>query len=255
MKLEEGAEVETFEKEDAGEAAFPCSSWGSQLPPATPSNSNLLFAWRPWEVAKPLKFKKRSPASQARSLRRLREWQEQRDLQRGQYTRECFRTPLPPPRQLRKVRLEDRLEGEKGGQFGSQTFPLTQWSGSQIPFVSASLSESQTVPCVPTQSGSQTASCSPPWPGSQTTSPSSPWSGSQGGVHQENWLSASSFTNQNVLQQSPSPLATLPSPIPWSSPPSLPGWTGPAGSCTWGTLPALVTLCPSCHAWGLMTPK
>ena len=36
---------------------------------------------------------------------------------------------------------------------------------------------------------------------------------------------------------------------------SLPGWTGPAGSCTWGTLPALVTMCPSCHAWGLMTPK
>ena len=66
---------------------------------------------------------------------------------------------------------------------------------------------------------------------------------------------ANRFTNQTMLHQSFSPLASLPSPIPWSSPPSLPGWIGPAERCTWGTLPALVTMCPSCHAWGLMTPK
>ena len=221
---------EVLEREGAGEAAFPCSLWGSQLPPPTPSNLKPPFSWRPWEVAKPRKWKKRSPASQARSLRRLREWQRQRDIQRGmdQSTRECSSTPLPPPREARNVRLAERLESEGGEKFGNQTFPLSQLSGSQtLPY----------------------------WSGSQTTSPSSPWSGNQGGVNQDNWLSASTFTNQTMLQQSFSPLASLPSPIPWSSPPSLPSWIGPAERCTWGTLPALVTMCPSCHAWGLMTPK
>ena len=99
---------------EAGKAAFPCFSWGLQLPPATPPNSNPLSAWRPWEVAKPGKWKKRSPASQARSLRRLREWQEKRDIRRGpdQVSRECSSTPLPPPMESRKVRL---VEGEEVG--------------------------------------------------------------------------------------------------------------------------------------------
>ena len=264
------------EVKEAGEAAFPPSPWGLQLPPPTPPKSKPLFDWRPWEVGKQQKWKKRSPASQARSLRRLREWQKQRDFQRGQFINPS--TPLPPPREVRNVCLVDRLEGEGGKKFGSQTIPLSQWSDCQIPPVSSSLSGSQTVPYLPSWSGSQTVSCSPPWSGSQTppcspywsgsqtvpcapswsgsqtTLPSLPRSGNNGAVHQDNWLSASNFKNQTMLQQSFPPLATLPSPIPWSSPPSLTSWTGPADRCTWGTLPALVTMCPSCQAWGLMTP-
>ena len=162
--------VEMLEMEEAGEAAFPCSSWGLQLPPATPPNTKSLFAWRPWEVAKPGRWKKRrSPASQARSLYRLRKWQEQRDIQRGtdQFTM-CPSTPLPPPREMSKTRLLDRMDSEVGGKSGSQNSPLTQWSGSQIPLDSPCLSGSQTIPCFPSGSGSQTVSCSPPWSGSQT---------------------------------------------------------------------------------------
>ena len=263
VKIEEGTvllKADVLEMEEAGEAAFPCSPWGSQLPPPTPSNLKPLYSWRPWEVAKPRKWKKRSPASQARSLRRLREWQEQRDLQRGLDQFTSPNTPLPPPREVRNVRLVNRLEGEGGGKFGSQAFPLSNCSGSQIPPASSpipylpSSSGSQTVSCLPSWSGSQTIPCSPLWSGSQTIPPP-PWSGNQGALYQDNRLSASTFSNQTMLQQSFSPLASLPSPIPWSSPPSLPSWTGPADRCTWGTLPALVTMCPSCHAWGLMTPK
>ena len=273
--------VESLE-EMSGEVAFPWSSWGLQLPPASPPFSTLSPTWRPWEQ-RPKKLKKRSPTSEARSLRRLLEWQQQRDLQRAspQLTRECSSssTPLPPARELKQVRLLDRLETEQGGKSGSQAFPSSQWSGSQISSAfpswsgsqtsptssswsgsqtspaSSSLSGSQTIPCLPSWSGSQTAPCSSPWSGSRTIPPSSPWSDNQGGVHQDNWLPAGNLTNQTMLQQSFSPLVTLPSPIPWSSPPSLPSWTGPADRCTWGTLPALVTMCPSCHAWGLMTPK
>ena len=69
----EGDGKDSGEKQDdescvkeAGEAAFLCASWGSQLPPATPQSSKLLPPWRPW---KPRSEKKRSPASAARSLR------------------------------------------------------------------------------------------------------------------------------------------------------------------------------------------
>ena len=157
---------------EAGEAAFPGSLWGSQLPPPTPPNPKPLLDWRPWEVAKPRKWKKRSPASQARSLRRLREWQKQRDQFTS--TRESPSTPLPLPRALVNVRLVDRLENEVGEKFGSQTSPLSQRSGSQIPLVPTSWSGSQTVPYPPSWSGSQTASCSPPWSQSQTASCSPP---------------------------------------------------------------------------------
>ena len=232
------------------------------------------------------KLKKRSPASEARSTRRLLEWQQRRDLQRGL---EQLTTPLPPSRKLKNVRLIDRLEGRK---LGSQAPPFNQWCGSQASSSSPSVSGTQTSPssplslaplwsgsqASPSQSGSQTSPSSPLylpplWSGSQTfhtgpsqsgsqTSPSCPpWSGNQETVHQDYWLSASTFNNQTMLQQSYPPLVSLPSPVPGLTPPSsLPsfspstGWTRPAGGgSTWGTLPALVTTCPSCHAWGLLT--
>ena len=139
---------EECKKEDSGKAAFPSSSWGSQLPPASPLSTKPLPTWRPWEVdnnegskVKLPRCKKRSPASKARSVQRLREWQQRRDLQR------CS-TPLPPRRELFNARLTDRLEGK----FGSQTSPVGKMS------------------C------SQTSSPSPFWSGSQSfsSSPSSP---------------------------------------------------------------------------------
>ena len=114
----------------------------------------------------------------------------------------------------------------EGREFGSHTLPAKQWS----PF------------------------CSPPsWSGIQTFPPSPPWSGDQGIVQQGYCLSASTPTNQTMLQQSLPPLVPLPSPTPGFLPPPPTGWTRPAGGCTWGTLPALVTTCPSCLAWGLLT--
>ena len=164
-----------------------------------------------------------------------------------QLTTDGSATPLPPPRELNNVHLLDRLEG---GKLGSQALPSIQWSGSQ------------TSPSPPFWSGSQTFPASSPLSGNQTSPSSPPWSGDQGIVHQDYWLSASTSNNQTMLQQSTPPLVPLPSPIPGLSlPPSLSpsppstGWTRPVGGCTWGTLPALVTTCPSCYAWGLLTPR
>ena len=82
-------------------------------------------------------------------------------------------------------------------------------------------------------------------------------------IHRWWWLSSWWWSNRTLRegirwkksftfgQQSLPPLVSLPSPIPGFSPPPLTGWTRPAGGCTWGTLPALVTTCPSCLAWGL----
>ena len=177
---------ELLEVEKRGEVAFPNSSWGSQLPPATPKSRKPLPTWRPWELEnlpkvwqpKLPKFKKRSPASEARSRRRLLEWQWHRDSRRGleQLTPVESATPLPPPRELNNVRLLDRLEG---GKLGSQALPPIQWSGSQ------------TSPSSPSWSGSQTFPASSSWSGSQTSPSPPPWSGDQGIEHQDYWLSAS----------------------------------------------------------------
>ena len=273
-------------KEEKREVASPSSTWGSQLPPATPPKQKPLTAWRPWEAG-PQKQKKRSPASEARSWRRLHVWQQRKDLQRSSnhMPKQSYSTPLPPQKELKVVRLVERLECEDRGDFGSQAPPFNHWSESRAPnfpplmsgsqtscsppwsgseTTSSSLpwSGSQTFPSPPPRSGSQTFPSPPPWSGSQTFPPSSPWSGSQtlpspppwsgnwGNVHQDKWLFASTLRNQTMLQQSFPSLATLPSPIPGFSP-SPPAVQ--AGS-TWGLLPALVTACPSCLAWGLLTP-
>ena len=58
---------EVLKEEKSGEVAFPNSSWGSQLPPASPKASESLLTWRPWEKQKLLRWKKkRSPASEAK---------------------------------------------------------------------------------------------------------------------------------------------------------------------------------------------
>ena len=240
-----------------GEVAFPCSSWGSQLPPATPQTSSLQPTWRPWEKQKRRK-KKRSPASEARSRRRLLEWQQRRDFQWDSGLLGKESTPLPPPRELRNIRLTERLEVSEGGELGSQALAPRQWSGSQTPPTSPSGLNSQSSPptssASPLWSGSQTFSTPPPWFGSQTFPSPPPWSGHQGNAHQDNWLSASTLQNHTMLQQpSPCPV-TLPSPIPGFSPPPLTRHAGSVNGSTWGLLPALVTACPSCHAWGLLTP-
>ena len=250
------------------EVAFPYSSWGLQLPPATPKSTKPLPTWRPWEMEKVWQpkpqlqqFKKRSPASEARSRRRLLQWQQRRDL--GRVSQELT-TPLPPSRELKNVRLKDRLEG---GRLGSQASPSTQWSGSQTSPSSSFWSGSQTYPSSPPlyRPGTQTFADSPSQSGSQTSPSSPPWSGDQGIVRQDYWLPASTSNNQTMLQQPLPPLVPLPSPIPGFSPPPSPtGWTRPVGGCTWGTLPALVTTCPSCklntrscdyHASCYLTPS
>ena len=191
--------------------------------------------------------KRKSPSSARRSRNRLLLWQERRDSSRLQpEQRTCTATPHKPSSGVvatclaRKFHpgMEERgsphswnciptQPTKEGRELGSQALPASLWSGSQI------------------------SSCS--WSGNQTIPPSppSPWSGDQGIVHQGYCLSASTPTNQTMLQQSLPPLVPLPSPIPGSFPPPSTGWTRPAGGCTWGTLPALVTTCPSCLAWGL----
>ena len=244
-----------------GEVAFPSSSWGSQLPPETPKTSKPTSTWRPWEKQKLLRWKKkRSPASEARSQRRLREWQQRRDLLQLDshlLSKECFSTPLPPLRELKNVRLTERLEGSQGGELGSQAFTPNQWSGSQasptLPSWLGSPSSPPTSSASPPWSGIQTFPTPPPWSGSQTYLTPPPWSGRQGNAHQDFWLPASTLQNHNMLQQSSPGLVTPPSPIPgFSCPP--PHQAGSVLGSTWGLLPALVTACPSCHAWGLLTP-
>ena len=176
-------------------------------------------------------------------------------------SKQSCNTPLPPNKELKCVRLALRLNSQDREEFGSQAPPLSRWSENQTPAVPPLMSGSQT-PCSPPWSGRPTTSSSlpwsgsqafsspPPWSGSQTFPPSPPWSGNCGNVHQDKWLLASTLKNHTMLQQSPPPLATLPSPIPGFSP-SPPA--SQAGS-TWGLLPALVTACPSCLAWGLLTP-
>ena len=273
-QVKENDVKDVLKEETMGEVASPSSSWGSQLPPETPKTSALPPTWRPWENQWLLKWKKkRSPASEARSQHRLREWQRRRDLQRDSslLAKECFSTPLPPSREMRNVRLTARLEGVKGCELGSQAPAPCQWSGSQTfpafpswpgstsppptPSASPPLFGSQTFSTPPPRSGSQTYSTPPPWSGSQTYSTPPPWSGHQGNAHQDYRLSASTSHNPTMLQQPSPPLVTLPSPIPGFLPSPLSCQAGSVNGSTWGLLPALVTACPSCHAWGLLTPS
>ena len=131
-------------KERVWEAVLP-SSWGALLPAATPTISNLSPVWRPWEtddrttvnvkLPGPWKLgqwrrKRRSPAAEARSQRRLHKWQEQVDLQRGfnrlPSEQRNFFTPLPAPKEIRSVRLVERLGDVKGSESGSQALPSNQ---------------------------------------------------------------------------------------------------------------------------------
>ena len=254
--------------------------WGGSLLPATCSSPPPhLFSptgpWRPWEGRKGRK-KRKSPSSARRSRNRLLLWQERRDSSRLQAELgTCTTTPHKPASGLVATCLARKFQPGKevaasphgwngtqlamgGKEFGSQAPPAGQWSGNQT--FSPSWSGTQTFPppwsgnqtFSPSWSGSQTFS--PPWSGNQTFSPSPPWPGDQGIVHQGYCLSASTPSNQTMLQQSIPPLVPLPSPIPGTLPPPSSGWTRPANGCTWGTLPALVTTCPSCLAWGLLTP-
>ena len=131
-------------EERVWEAVIP-SSWGKLLPASTPSVSSLSPIWRPWEfeerTTEDVKLpgprkpgqgrgKRRSPAAEARSQRRLHEWQQRVDLQRElnclHSEQRSICTPLPAPKEIRSVRLLERLEGEKGKKLGSQALPSSQ---------------------------------------------------------------------------------------------------------------------------------
>ena len=255
--------------------------WGGSLLPFTCSPPPRLFLptrpWRPWEGQNVRigRKKRKSPSSARRSRNRLLMWQERRDSSRLQAELlTCTATPLKPSSGLVATHLARKFQPgeEEGGsphgwngtqlavegrEFGSQALPASQWSGSQT-FPPSCFSPSwtgiQTFPPSPPRSGIQTFPPSPPRSGIQIFPPSPPWSGDKGKVHQGICLSASTPTNQTMLQQSLPALAPLPSPTQGFLSPSPTGWTRPAGEYTWGTLPALVTTCPSCLAWGLLTP-
>ena len=244
--LEMEREIGVVEKEVLEELVEKVSpilkpGWGGSLLPATCSPPPLPFSptrpWRPWEGHKKGhgRKKRKSPSSARRSRNRLLLWQERRDSSRHQAELMiCTATPHKPSSGLVATCLARKFQpGVEGGS------PL-DWNRTQ-----------------PTKEGKEPGSQALPpsqWSGNQTFPPSPPWSGAQGIVHQGYRLSASTPTNQIVLQQSLPPLVPLPPPIPGSSSPPSSCWNRPAGGCTWGTLPALVTTCPSCLAWGLLTP-
>ena len=224
--------------------------WGEALPPSV--TVSPTGPWRPWEgtpgngkLGKGETWqsrspqmgqgrkKRRSPAAAKRSKLRLLQWQEGRDHSRLQRElRTSATTPFKSSEGLVSTNLTRKFQSGEGGeslfsQCGSQ---LTNEGGE---VVTGSLGRGKAWAC----SGS-----------------------------------ASDFQNFSSLRQSlPS---TLPTPISWCNPvlpPSPPGsaapWqgaatspplpltlSGPPPASMWGMLPGLVTSCPSCRAWGLLTP-
>ena len=130
--------VENVE-ETCWEAVLP-SSWGSSLPASTPCTNTLTPIWRPWESKEKLagprkpgpgRRKRRSPAAEARSQRRLLEWQHRvdslREVNRLHREQRIMSTPVPTPQEVRRVCLIDRLDRVKGVESGTQTLPSTQY--------------------------------------------------------------------------------------------------------------------------------
>ena len=129
-------------KETCWEAVLPVLpfSWGSSLPASTPCTTTLTPIWRPWEAKETLtghrkpgpgRGKRRSPAAEARSQRRLLEWQNRvdhlRKVSRLHIEQRIMPTPVPTPKGVRRVRLIERLDKVKGIESGSQTLPSTQY--------------------------------------------------------------------------------------------------------------------------------
>ena len=219
----------------------------------TPKSSRFQL-WRPWEqeqvekrkgVLQPEpalqqergKRKRRSPASQARSRRRLLAWQELKEERVGpsrlQLKQRSISTPLAPSQGVRRVSLVDKFEGKQVEHHLGST------GGSWV-----NGGESGALTCL------------------QSKLP--------GEAHQQRWerevergeapvrggeamtVSASGFTKFISLRQSE------PTPNYWDSPsPPLAPLTPPTGSPGdgWWILPiGVMTKCTSCHVWGPLTP-
>ena len=90
--------------------------WGKDLPAPTPAvAAPSTPLWRPWEenssvvnLSAVQKRKRRSPAAAARSRRRLKIWQEKKDMAR--LMSELRTTPLRKVEQIRSANLLQRLD-------------------------------------------------------------------------------------------------------------------------------------------------
>ena len=214
-------------KERVWEAVLP-SSWGTLLPAASPPTiSNLSPIWRPWEIEKrttvevklPWKpgqgrRKRRSPAAEARSQRRLHDWQQRVDLQRGfnrlhSEQRNIF-TPKPAPKEIWSVRLVERLGDVKGRESGGgQSLPSNQcYFGDERRGILGSGGEGQ-------------------------------------------GLYAGGLQKFSSLLQIPTPIATESS---FPTPPPPPSWSAKWRGDWWLVPAGMSTQCASCLLWGPLSP-
>ena len=224
--------------------------WGAALPPAL-INSPAVACWRPWEgkgeevdmgktwqpwSAQNVKSRKKrkSPAAARRSRLRLQQWQEKRDQCRlHMESRICTTTPLKPSGGMVGTLLANRFQVEKGEEIG---LPHSQ-SGNQLTgeggkVVTGSPGKGEAWVCSGSASSSSNLSLlrqsSPlPVPHNWCTP-----------VHPPTTPSSSSAFWQGAVTSPPLPL-------------TLSGLAAPGG--VWGMLPGIVTSCPSCRAWGLLT--
>ena len=228
---------------------FPKLDWGEALPPAvivSPSGT-----WRPWEETTGngklgmgetwqswspqmghRRKKRRSPAAAKRSKLRLLQWQEGRDNSRLQRElRTSATTPFKSSEGLVSTNLTRKFQSGEGGeslfsQCGSQ---LTN-DGGEV--VTGSLGRGKAWACSGSASDFQNFSSLRQFVPPTLQTPIS-------------WCNP-------VLPPSP-PSSAVPWPGAATSPPLPLTLSGPPPASMWGMLPGLVTSCPSCRAWGLLT--
>ena len=106
--------------------------WGKELPAPTPAvAAPSTPVWRPWEenssvvnLSAVQKRKRRSPAAAARSRRRLKIWQEKKDMAR--LMSELRTTPLRKVEQIRSANLLQRLDEYVNERKGSKAEALEE---------------------------------------------------------------------------------------------------------------------------------
>ena len=106
--------------------------WGKELPAPTPAvAAPSTPVWRPWEenssvvnLSAVQKRKRRSPAVAARSRRRLKIWQEKKDMAR--LMSELRTTPLRKVEQIRSANLLQRLDECINERKGSEVEALEE---------------------------------------------------------------------------------------------------------------------------------
>ena len=106
--------------------------WGKELPAPTPAvAAPSTPVWRPWEenssvvnLSAVQKRKRRSPAAVARSRRRLKIWQEKKDMAR--LMSELRTTPMRKVEQIRSANLLQRLDEYVNERKGSKVEALEE---------------------------------------------------------------------------------------------------------------------------------